>query len=226
MYYLQSRYYDPEVCRFINADESDNLSANGDFASLNLYVYCGNNPVAREDDGGEAWHIAIGAAVGAIAGVAGQLVSDLVTSGLKGEWTFSSWQTYAGAAVGGAVSGVVLAATGNVQAANFASGFFTTSTTQVLEKVSGRNDRSWSEIAWNSARDGTMGLLLGEAVPGVKGITSGRNSNFAVYKGGLTRIRNGNANKMSIGAMAKGLEASIVGGRYLDVYYGLMQCAS
>jgi RHS repeat-associated protein len=36
-YYLQSRYYDPVVKRFINA--------NGDFFKLNLYVYCENNPV-------------------------------------------------------------------------------------------------------------------------------------------------------------------------------------
>ena len=36
----------------------------GDFASLNLYAYCGNNPVARSDDGGEAWHVVIGAVIG------------------------------------------------------------------------------------------------------------------------------------------------------------------
>ena len=36
-YYLQSRYYDPVVKRFINA--------NGNFFKLNLYVYCENNPV-------------------------------------------------------------------------------------------------------------------------------------------------------------------------------------
>ena len=31
------------------------LGANGDFASLNLYAYCGNNPVTRKDNGGYAW---------------------------------------------------------------------------------------------------------------------------------------------------------------------------
>ena len=65
---MQSRYYDPTIKRFISADDTSLLGANGDFTSLNLYAYCGNNPVARADDGGEAWNIVIGAAIGAIAG--------------------------------------------------------------------------------------------------------------------------------------------------------------
>ena len=59
LYYLQSRYYDPEIGRFINADDVDLLGANGDFTSLNLYVYCGNNPVVRKDSSGEAWQVAL-----------------------------------------------------------------------------------------------------------------------------------------------------------------------
>ena len=54
-YYLNSRYYDPAIGRFINPDDVSLLGANGDFASLNLYAYCGNNPVARADNGGTAW---------------------------------------------------------------------------------------------------------------------------------------------------------------------------
>ena len=48
-YYLQSRYYDPEICRFINADNQ--LSAI-DFGAMNLFSYCGNNPVNMSDDSG------------------------------------------------------------------------------------------------------------------------------------------------------------------------------
>ena len=45
MYYLQTRYYDPAICRFINADDVEYLGANGDLAGYNLYAYCSNNPV-------------------------------------------------------------------------------------------------------------------------------------------------------------------------------------
>lgn len=33
-----------------------------------MFSYCGNNPVSREDDGGEFWHLVIGAVVGGIIG--------------------------------------------------------------------------------------------------------------------------------------------------------------
>ena len=54
-YYLNSRYYDPQVKRFINADDASLLGVNNNFISLNLYAYCGNNPVVRQDDTGDAW---------------------------------------------------------------------------------------------------------------------------------------------------------------------------
>ena len=55
LYYLQSRYYDPEVGRFVNADDVMMVGSNDDFASYNLFAYCGNNPVDRKDDSGFFW---------------------------------------------------------------------------------------------------------------------------------------------------------------------------
>ena len=48
-YYLQSRYYDPTVGRFINADRKFALT--GVF-STNLFTYCFNNPMAYADNEG------------------------------------------------------------------------------------------------------------------------------------------------------------------------------
>ncbi len=63
-YYLQSRYYDPAIGRFINAD---NQLSTGDFNGMNLYAYCDNNPVMRIDPTGEEWwHWVIGIAAVAI----------------------------------------------------------------------------------------------------------------------------------------------------------------
>ena len=54
LYYLQSRYYDPTIGRFISPDSVDYLdpeSING----LNLYIYCLNNPVMYIDQFGTSW---------------------------------------------------------------------------------------------------------------------------------------------------------------------------
>lgn len=54
MYYLQSRYYDPQICRFINADSTDYLGATGSLLSYNLFAYCENDPMGMLDYNGYA----------------------------------------------------------------------------------------------------------------------------------------------------------------------------
>ncbi len=51
MYYLQSRYYNPNTCRFINADSY--VSTGQGILGNNMYAYCGNNPVNYYDPTGE-----------------------------------------------------------------------------------------------------------------------------------------------------------------------------
>ena len=58
LYYLNSRYYNPEWCRFINADGI--IGANQDIISLNLYAYVSNNVSNGSDEDGN-YAIAIGA---------------------------------------------------------------------------------------------------------------------------------------------------------------------
>lgn len=50
LYYLNSRYYNPQWRRFINADTT--LFANQDIISHNLYLYCSNNPITVTDEQG------------------------------------------------------------------------------------------------------------------------------------------------------------------------------
>ena len=76
LYYLQSRYYNPAMGRFINADDTAYLGADGSPQSYNLFVYCGNNPVMHSDPTGRfvitlsaiITAALIGAAVGVTAG--------------------------------------------------------------------------------------------------------------------------------------------------------------
>ena len=63
-YYLQSRYYNPEIGRFISADSL--MGTKGEILSHNLYAYCGNNPIMNIDPNGYSWlskALLIGAAV-------------------------------------------------------------------------------------------------------------------------------------------------------------------
>ncbi|MBO7196527.1 MAG: RHS repeat-associated core domain-containing protein [Clostridia bacterium] len=55
MYYLQSRYYDAKICRFINADSY--VSTGQGLTGYNMFAYCGNNPVMRVDPSGEIWWV-------------------------------------------------------------------------------------------------------------------------------------------------------------------------
>lgn len=91
-YFLKSRYYDPVVGRFLNRDSvsyADPETING----LNLYAYCGNNPVMGYDPEGtwnwDAFWLISTIVVTAVVGV----VLTVVSSGVAGA-------VFAGAAIG------------------------------------------------------------------------------------------------------------------------------
>ena len=52
LYYLRSRYYNPELCRFINADTYIITQYNG--LGGNLFSSCNNNPAIYHDPDGHA----------------------------------------------------------------------------------------------------------------------------------------------------------------------------
>ena len=115
LYYVSSRYYDPEIFRWINADDPSNLGANSDFASVNLFAYCGNNPVSRADNGGDWWHVVAGAAIGGLFELGSQLISN------GGDFTSVNWEkvgiaTLVGGATAlcGPASGAIVSGLGNV----------------------------------------------------------------------------------------------------------------
>ena len=54
MYYLQSRYYDPVIGRFINADKYTTTGQG--FIGFNMFVYCNNNPIMCTDPCGTCIH--------------------------------------------------------------------------------------------------------------------------------------------------------------------------
>ncbi len=165
LYYLQSRYYDPEIGRWINADNQ--LSTGSDLTGLNLFAYCGNDPINRIDPIGEAWwHWALGAAV-----VAACAVATVVTCG-----GFAAAAT----AVCMVGNGVVAATTASTVAAAAFIGSATVYGTAVLAAASSSNSIEEFNAQGNW---GTVAATAGGAVfNGVAAYVATRTPTTTVYR--------------------------------------------
>ena len=109
------RYYVPEWCRWLNADHASFLQPES-LQGLNLYTYCGNNPIRRVDSKGTDWNSfwndvgdyfktnwdAIVGTIASIALVAGGIAVTIVSAGAL------SWLggTMVGAGIGGFIGGI------------------------------------------------------------------------------------------------------------------------
>ncbi len=104
LYYLQSRYYDPQTHRFINMDSIEYLDPEN-INGLNLFAYCGNNPVVRVDYNGNAWwDWLLGAVIGGIHALAtgGDFWSGVGNGALLG----LGIGAFAGAVIGAIAGGI------------------------------------------------------------------------------------------------------------------------
>ena len=129
---MQSRYYDPQVGRFLSPDSLEYLDPET-IHGLNLFSYCLNNPVMAIDPSG---HFAVsiflacviagliaGAIIGGTAGgiVAHNLASETGATG----WELVGWTilgVFGGAAVGGAMGATIGAGVGGLLSGIFALG--------------------------------------------------------------------------------------------------------
>lgn len=101
-YYLQSRYYDPSICRFISADQYELIGAlSKSLGELNLYSYCANNPIIYTDGSGQSiifWLIL------------GSIVASGLITGFSAMNNSIEGESKLGAFIGGFVDGAVGAA--------------------------------------------------------------------------------------------------------------------
>ncbi len=176
LYYLNSRYYDANVGRFLNADSQ---LATNDVSGMNLFAYCGNNPIARTDTSGQAWwHWALGAAV-----VVACAVATVVTCG-----------GFAAAAC--AVSAVSCGIAATTTASTIAAGAFIASASTfgytVLSAASSSDsiEEFCDKGSWNTVIDTIMNAFFGS----VYGYSLTQNSSD------VTGVNNSNtqSNKTSI----------------------------
>ncbi len=154
LYYLQSRYYDPVTCRFVNADGQ--LAEVGDTVQgYNLYAYCFNDPVNASDNEGEwpSWAKKVATAVAVVAAVA---IVAAVTVATAGTGTLSA-AVAVGAAKGAAVGMLTGAAIGAASGA-------------VSNRVKTGSWNGSGKAALNGMGDGALsGALSGAVAGGVSG---------------------------------------------------------
>ncbi len=133
LFYCNSRYYSPELCRWISPDSIEYLDPEN-INGLNLYCYCANNPIMYVDPNGHMpkWAQWV---VGGLA-IAGLVVATILTCGAAG----------AGAAAVGAamlVGGLVSAGI------------------NVVDQLSDGGEFDWTELAISTLSGTAYGLVVG-----------------------------------------------------------------
>ncbi|MDY2575301.1 MAG: RHS repeat-associated core domain-containing protein, partial [Bacilli bacterium] len=99
LYWLSSRYYNPDWGRFISPDDVEYLDTSS-INGLNLYAYCGNDPVNMWDPSGHFFFSAllIGALVGGAIGAGVSAISQLAT----GDHVINPWHVLLDGTIGAA----------------------------------------------------------------------------------------------------------------------------
>ena len=171
LYCLGSRYYDPEVGRFVNADDFETLTYQMDSVQgKNLYQYCFNNPINMQDeDGGwPKWvtQVLVGTAVIAAAAVltvatagTGTALAAVAVGALKGS-------------VIGAIGGAAVGATSGAIVSRISTGSWKNSGTAALK---------WGSVGF------TTGAIAGAAIGAGAGLI--KNKKFKIQAVGRLKSK-------------------------------------
>ena len=204
LYYLQSRYYDPVVGRFLNADGVTDTNAG--IIGYNLFAYAANNPIIYQDGSGHSVLLTF-----LVAGVAGALISSIAsaTTQLISTGTVN-WAVVGVNAVSGFIGGLLSASCIGIWGMALAGSALGVAT-YTAESIVTNKPITAADTICSAVSGGVSGFIggagfdatetapaLSKAYKGLKHKTSGHLANSAVasrqaardYKPVITEIRN------------------------------------
>ena len=213
---MQSRYYDTTTRRFLNADEI--LGANSDINALNLYAYCGNNPVVREDDKGNAWFASM------FVGVITQYIGDVVGNVLEGKsgvgifWPTSSPGEYIAAGVTALIPGT-----------GFAGAFIRNAVTEgikAIEKKLKGQEVDWVESIVNIGTGTIADTVFEKASNSITDfITSKSQQNYSSYAHEVRQSRPTRTQVQIYNSMRRSIRFNKVARKAASISVGIVQAA-
>ena len=174
-YYLQSRYYDSETGRFLNADDLKVIEARKiEVLGLNPFLYCDNNPINYIDPTGKiliSTCVLAGLAIGAIiGGVVGSIYGYNLAVKLKVE-PKDRWKFVAGYGIGGIIVGGVIGSfmgygigflCGATSTSGIALNAISKATASITNKTWGHiivEKHAWNLVLKNVTRNGVKNII-------------------------------------------------------------------
>ena len=225
-YYLQTRYYDPTICRFINADNYELVAElSQTIGQLNLYAYANNNPIMLTDETGEGVLTAflLGTLIGSLVGATTYTVSQLISYKRTGEWSWS-WGEFAGNTIGGGLGGGLSALGLGVVAVGL-GGASSSAIGMSLQNAFEGTNYTFGNILDSSLRDGIISMI-GYKIMGrikISGVNAGSGSYSAVSQQIMTKLKRDLISKISLKTFFKMYIADFCGSAMdivKDVYGG------
>lgn len=174
LYYLQSRYYNPAMGRFITADNYP-TTAQG-FVGNNMFAYCGNNPILREDTSGTFW---LSAVVGAVVNVTTTYIAAKVT-GQDYTWKDAGVAALSGAAnaipvvgplLSGAITGVYTGMMASQNGADLGESIFCGAVAAICTTASISNLANLQKPALDVVTTAVVDLVFGTGYNGMAAAT-------------------------------------------------------
>jgi RHS repeat-associated protein len=191
--FMRARYYNPYICRFVNADPS------GFAGGLNMYAFADGNPISEQDPFG-LW-----AGLDDLAFTGGGAVLGALSAGISGLISgHFTWTQVGYGAVAGAAAGETTLYAGPI-AGGAVLGGLNSILNQSLNMANGNAQSfNYGAVAGSAVLGGLAGAV-GEAIPMpvISGLNAGQGSYQAVSSAILTKLENGTIQNISGTTAAK-----------------------